>query len=398
MHKWPSLFLALVLLWSCGSSSSNPDISTPDQVIADDGSPATDAPDSADGNDITAPDVPHVPSTLDFPVDQSGPYNIGYRTFPHSYTVSATGEERLIDIHIWYPTEATDGAHPIYEIFPDDISIIDAPLAPPVSPSGYPVHIYSHGHVGFAGSTAAVMRYFASHGWVVAGPDHTGNTFSDNISPRPIDIYYLRPLDIIATLDALENLATNDPLAGQLGTDRVVLSGHSFGVHTCWASAGATFDMAAIATNCAEGGSFFDVGCSAEAIAQMEAGTEDARIVGIIPMAGSINREFFGPQGHSTVTIPILSMSGSADLVGAAGQFETTGDLDLTWIDLEGGCHQTFGLGVCATLDPDEGFQIINTYALAFARNVILNDTSATITKILDGSSEVSAKVHFQAH
>ena len=130
MHKIASVYLIAVMLWSCSSAPTPTDTSTPDILTGDKG---PDTSEVSDGGDTTTLDVPHIPSTLDFPVDQPGPYNIGYRTFPHSYVVPATGAERLIDIHIWYPTEATDGEHPTYEIFPDDISITDAPLAPPVS-------------------------------------------------------------------------------------------------------------------------------------------------------------------------------------------------------------------------------------------------------------------------
>jgi hypothetical protein len=38
-------------------------------------------------------------------------------------------------------------------------------------------------------------------GWVAIAPDHTGNTLSDTPDPLPIDINYLRSMDITATLD-----------------------------------------------------------------------------------------------------------------------------------------------------------------------------------------------------
>ena len=44
----------------------------------------------------------------------------------------------------------------------------------PVAEHGYPVLVFSHGSL-YGGSSAFLARHFASHGWVVAAPDHTGH-------------------------------------------------------------------------------------------------------------------------------------------------------------------------------------------------------------------------------
>ena len=98
------------------------------------------------------------------------------------------------------------------------------------------------------------MRWFASHGWVVIAPDHTGNTFSDHRDPLPSSHFIARPRDIGALLDALDSLPADDPLSGVVDTGRVVLSGHSFGAYTTWSAAGAAFDMDRIREACQGGG------------------------------------------------------------------------------------------------------------------------------------------------
>jgi len=335
---------------------------------------------------------------LTWPVDAAGPYGTGYRTLPYTYTAASTGEDRTIDVHVWYPTEATTGEHPTYEvIFEDPISLLNAPLAPSPNPDGYPVHVYSHGNMGFGGASPFLMRHFASHGWVVVAPDHTGNTLSDNIDPRPPQTYLNRATDVTAVLDWLEGLSESDPLHKKTMTNRVILSGHSFGAHTCWASAGATFDMAQVTADCAaRTGSLSGGPCTETELSAFEAGVGDERIAGIIPMAGSINRSLFGSTGHDTVTIPVFAMSGSEDPVDADKQFETCDGLDMTWIDIAGGCHQAFALGYCDNITDEKVFSIIQTYALAFGRRHILGDSTDDIVQRLDGSILVADEVELQ--
>ena len=63
--------------------------------------------------------------------------------------------------------------------------------------------------------------------------------------------------------------------------------------------------------------------------------------------------------------------------------------LDFRWLSLEGGCHQTFALGQCPTLDVDLGFSIVSSYTLAFARYAILDDETQTILDILTGNEQL---------
>ena len=58
--------------------------------------------------------------------------------------------------------------------------------------------------------------------------------------------------------------------------------------------------------------------------------------------------------------------------------------------DIEGACHEMFGVGTCANLSDDLGFPIVNTYALAFARRHILGDERDAVTGVIDGSTSVS--------
>jgi predicted dienelactone hydrolase len=380
-----SLLLSSSVIAGCNAPAPAPADATVDALV----DAAPDVPEKDDDRLVVPDDVPVVGDPRALDVRRAGPYHAGHRVFMHTYTPRGATAPRTIPVHVWYPTFAVRGHHPTYErFFTDPDAIDDAPPAPVAYPMGYPVHAYSHGYQGFAGSTHFLMVYFATHGWVSVAPDHVGNTLLGNLSPLPLAIQHLRSQDMRAALDMLEALPPSDPLARRADTRRVVLSGHSFGTHTVWASAGATFDVDAITPRCTP-----QVSCGPADLAVFREGLRDARVVAGIPMAGSISRDFFGPTGHSSVRIPLLAMSGTADPVGDEAQFMTTAGVDLTWIEVEGGCHQYFGLGGCPLIPDDQQPLIAGAWALAFARRHVLNDDDATVRGILDGTLALSPRV-----
>ncbi len=388
-------FAALsVGLATCGAESASPATSGVDATSSDTTATSSDTT----ATDAATADAGPTSKTLTFDVSKLGPHAVGYRAWDHTYNAPGGLGKRTIKLHMWYPATEAKGDNPLYGgLFLDPESFIDAPLAPPVDATGYPVHTYSHGHQGFGGTSAFLMRAFASHGWVAIAPDHVGNLLADFKPPKASWLFYVRATDISAALDALENLDKSDPMYGLARTEKVLMSGHSFGVHTCWAVAGATFDMAAIEAGCKTTSSPMPSGvCTAAELAVYKKGLRDPRVVASIPMAGSIDRQMFGATGPTSVKIPMLSMSGGKDPVGADTQFASTSGVAMTWIDVAGACHQSFALGSCGTLDKDLGFSVVRTYALAFGRRHVLADASATVVGILAGTSPVSATVTFK--
>lgn len=378
------------ILVACGDSASTP---APDATAHTDATldAPTDSPSAQKDDDVIVvpTDAAPVGDPRGFDVRQRGPFGTGYRLLMHTYTPRGSTTPRTIPVHVWYPTRAIRGPHPTYgRFFADPEAITDAPLAPSVHPRGYPVQVYSHGDRGFGGTSHFLMRYFASHGWVSVAPDHVGNTLFDTPDPRPFTLYHLRSQDVRAALDLVEGLPASDPLSGRCDTRRVVLTGHSFGTHTVWASVGATFDVDAFRAMCTP-----RLSCGESDLTVFREGIGDPRIVAAIPMAGSINRTLFGAMGHGAVRIPMLAMSGSEDPVGADGQFASTAPMPLTWIDVRGGCHQYFALGGC-TMIPDalQGV-IVGAWSMAFARRHVLDDSDPTVLGVLDGTLALSDRV-----
>ena len=228
MRRWSVVILCVAAV-ACSDPSSSPENDV--AVTLDAAGP---------GSDVGALDLIDDSSggqSLSWDPVNAGPYQVGYRTLTFSYDAVGHDDPRPITLSLWYPTDDKTGQPASYlGLLDDELAFQDATLADSAYGDTYPLHVHSHGHQGFAGSTNFLMRHFASHGWVVAAPDHAGNTLIDNIEPRPPWMYAVRPSDISATLDHLENLPEGDPLKDKMGTERVVMSGHSFGGYTAFVS------------------------------------------------------------------------------------------------------------------------------------------------------------------
>jgi len=325
------------------------------------------------------------PPWLDYAFQEPGPFPIGHMRITHQYTPISTQPAREIEIDIWYPTSETSGDPAQYIYGTDPLAFSDASPAKAVHHNGYPVHLHSHGYRGFGATSANLMRYFASHGWVSIAPNHTNNLLGDHQSPLPVSHFIHRQLDLQESLTLLETLPEFDTIQ----IHNVLMSGHSFGAsYSTWGIGGASYDNANYLCDTGDG-----LEDGAELCTDIErewllsGNLADPRIQAIIPMAGTIRTTFFGDTGHQSVNTPILFLSGTEDGHASAQQHaENMAELDFLWLSLEGGCHQSFALGQCSTLDVELGFQIVNAYTMAFARKTILQEDNATISSWLDGS------------
>lgn len=317
---------------------------------------------------------------LSWAVDAEGPYNVGFQTWEHTYRPTGWDEDRSIVLSVWYPTEDESGDSGTYfGAIEDELVIADAtPLAASPYADGAPVHAYSHGYSGYGAASPFMSRTFASHGWVVVAPDHTGNTLASHTDDLPMYFRWIRAEDISASLDAIADWGDSSS---------VLLSGHSFGGYTTWITAGGPFDADYVADNCGD--------CTDNDLEQLAEGVRDPRVVAAMPLAGS-GGSWIGIAGHDAVEVPVLMMSGTDDEGhDPTDVWEQTTEVDLRWANFIGGCHQLWALGQCADFDTDEGFQAVNTYALAFGRSTVLGDTAPDVAAVLDGSTRVHADVEY---
>lgn len=170
----------------------------------------------------------------------AGEYAVGHQT------VQISGRT----VEVWYPTDGAGAGAPVADAFladpaqHDDYEALLA-AAPPGCPSTdegaaldavpaagpFPLLVYSHCHGCVRFSSFNVLEQLASHGYVVAAPDHAGNTLWDNRAGAltALDTTTLdgRVADQAAVLDAM--LSDAPPIAVQIDKDAVGAIGHSFG-------------------------------------------------------------------------------------------------------------------------------------------------------------------------
>ena len=349
-----------------------------------------DAPDSADNAPRSDADTPDLePDTRELlNLHEPGPFQVGYQTVELTYERPDNGETRTLRTAIWYPTEETEGTEPFYfGIFPRNGVWQDAA---PAQLTGLPVLVYSHGNYGFAEASADLVEHLVTHGWFVIAPDHTGNTLSNNGQPRETALYHLRGTDLSAAIDWIEEMPVNHPLAA-LPSNRIVAAGHSFGGYTVMTVLGAGFSEDRI-RGCVEdpesGGEFCAHFDETQA-AIFEAGVRDERIsAGILLAAGNFGE--LGAQGVGEIETPVIQITGGMD---NDVRNDTNGDSiwdalpegDVIRVNLPRGCHQTFavGCGLPGELETARGFELVNTYSLAFGRRWAENDR--TVDPILSG-------------
>ena len=372
-----------VWLVACGTSTT---ATTTDEDAAIEAAGTLDA-----GVDVAADATTTGRADLSWAPDKTGPFGVGYRRETLTFVTTPEGATRTIEVSVWYPTHDTTGTPAVYFDplpVPNPDVFQNATLAPPVDPAGYPVHLFTHGHLGFGGSSPLMTRHFASHGWVVIAPDHTGNTTVNNSQPRPKEIYWWREMDDEACLDWLANLKAPDPLAGLARVERTFLSGHSFGSTDTWALSGVPYNMSVIAAHCQKQDGNAD--CDPQALKRYADFQGDKRVVAAAILAGGVDDNVYAPESPTLETLPLLLMTGTADPGHPSAPLWDPLPHG-TWVDVVGGCHQLFGLGDCEPpLTIEVGPPIVWTYTLAFARHVVLGDNGPDVTAILDGSRQVS--------
>ena len=215
----------------------------------------------------------------------TGPYAVGTTSFMlvdetrEELYAEKAGEPRRIMVQIWYPAEPVRGAKPalwlenmdvmgpaiasyldLPSFFLDHVkyaqtnAITDAPVA--VEQVQYPLLLFSHGWGGFKAQNTYQVEELASHGYILAAPDHTygatatvfpdGTVALNNPEALPSesglsDNEFLAAAQILGEqwsgdlsfiLDTLKHLQPDDPasqLVNRIDFARIGAFGHSTG-------------------------------------------------------------------------------------------------------------------------------------------------------------------------
>jgi predicted dienelactone hydrolase len=346
-----------------------------------------------------------------------GPFPVGVRTITvidESRRNPAGDGPRTLVTEVWYPAvqSAKDDDKEVYDLhayLPDSLkdtvpedalgslatnAVRDAAVQPDRGP--FPLILFSHGKGGIRMQSTFYTIVLASHGYVVAAPDHQGDTLielleeGDVVISTTVDSFLDRPLDISHLIDHFEELAADDPLAGKVDLEKIGVSGHSFGALTTFRTAGGDARVRAIVAQTPVGVGLVEAG--------LEIQVKDFGIPAMIQSAG-LDRTLPADL-HAASLWEAMQRPRYALMLQTAGHF-TYSDLcvlDLAAIDaaldvdvgnvLEDGCGPT-------NLGPEKAFPAINNYAVGFF-NLYLraSDGSAqyldeNVGRALGGASEV---------
>jgi pimeloyl-ACP methyl ester carboxylesterase len=135
----------------------------------------------------------------------------------------------------------TGQASPMISISPVTLSSAHRPsplqvrVSAPVSGTGLPVIIFSHGFGNSMDGYAPLVDFWASHGFVVIQATYLDSKRLGDFNELPYkeDIWRIRIDDVQHILDQLEDIENSfEAIRGRIAKDKIAAVGHSFGGHT----------------------------------------------------------------------------------------------------------------------------------------------------------------------
>lgn len=223
------------------------------------------------------------------PLADFGPFPVGVTTLnlvdDSRSNVDGSGP-RPVTTEVYYPSTAAavkGVPRDIVRLLGIDIVATPAFRDVGIASGPFPLVVFSHGNDGIRIQSFFFAAHLASHGFIVASPDHYGNTFLDALAGIvDADSANNRPLDMSFVIDEMlaRSAQSTGFFAASIDPEKIGMSGHSFGGFT-------TFLLAS-------GKNPF----------------YDARVKAILPQAPAapFSDAFFG-----AITVPTLIIGGSID-------------------------------------------------------------------------------------
>jgi predicted dienelactone hydrolase len=318
--------------------------------------------------------------------------------------------QRPLNGTIWYPALNPKNL-PESTTYPEGMASGYAIRNAVPRPGPFPLIIFSHGSTGFRHQSVYFTEQLASHGFVVMGVDHEGNTLL-NQAPDMLSIGYAdRPADVLRLIAYADSLSKTE-FNGVIDMQQIGITGHSFGGHTALTIAGARLDFEALGTWCdthtdpalkPDGVDFLrkkaDLIAQRRQLSSTPSGLwpaiSDSRIKAVVAMA-PWNAPILGNAGIAAVTAPTMIIVGSKDPITVPERdsyvmYEHIGSTSKALVIFENGGHQ-FYVNECPPLaqqlnlfegcsdpvwDMARAHDLINHFATAFFLWTIKGDPKA---------------------
>lgn len=271
------------------------------------------------------------PGTDDFPnddIDESphpeewGPHGVGFRRFEWT---DPDRDNRRVPTIVYYPSTVSSPDTDRYENIKRDASLVDRlrqpayvamPDAPAVAGS-FPLVVFSHGSGARNIQYKFLLEFLASHGYVVAAPNHVGNVGVLQYMPIGIDQTVERLFDVRFVIDRLQSVFADGahPLDRVGDADRVALMGHSYGGNIALALAGTTYSWDYIEELCADIPADPYICPVAREREVLEPILPDSRVLAVVSIAHDGTQSYFGPDGVGAagLAVPTLLIATDGD-------------------------------------------------------------------------------------
>jgi predicted dienelactone hydrolase len=221
------------------------------------------------------------------PPDGPGRQAVGLST---RQMVDPARGDRTLTVDIWYPADTrSDVPTATLDLALTSLELPGVLADPPAARGAFPLVVFSHGNGGVRFQSWFLMEALASHGFVVAAPDHAGNTALDALAGTsdPIGVAANnRPRDVSFVIDQM--LAGDrdpaSPFHRHIDEGHIAVAGHSFGGFTALAAAGGFGDY-----------------------------QPDQRVDAIVPIAPAVFG--FTDEQLASIDVPSLLMGGTSDTV-----------------------------------------------------------------------------------
>ncbi len=192
---------------------------------------------------VPAPAAAQSRATPPYPGDL-GPRAVGHTKFD---IVDPARGNRKLELQVWYPIDSAQatGKPAFYKLGFGTLGITSSVAFEnrPVALQPYmPLVVFSHGSGGINVQSIGLMETLASHGFVVAAPNHTGNTTLDIFlgTTVPLAVSAVdRPGDVTFVIDEMLRRSADpaSPFYFRIRPTGVGVVGHSFGGFTALAVA-----------------------------------------------------------------------------------------------------------------------------------------------------------------